>query len=267
MNRKSLLIFGIAAAMIAGTGGFLGYVQKHQKLSKPGVKVIAEPMYGIHGQLVGSNSIYLPERVANFTSKAMPIDDKIIDWLPKDTTYGQRFYEGPDGFQAQMAVVLMGTDRTSLHRPQWCLPAQGWVIEQEEQKMIPVTQPYPYLLPVMMLKARQEGQLPDGRTVKRSGVYVYWFVSAEQLTAQNNEYMVSILKHLLWKGELQRWAYVTCFSACAPGQEERVYQHAQELIAGAVPHFQLVTGPRGTKEGGKSAKELAESMKRTEASQ
>jgi hypothetical protein len=40
-------------------------------------------------------------------------------------------------------------------------------------------------------------------------------------------------------GILQRWAYVTFFSACAPGQEENTYERLKNLIAASVPEFQL----------------------------
>ena len=47
---------------------------------------------------------------------------------------------------------------------------------------------------------------------------------------------------MLRTGVLQRWAYVSCFSICHPGQEEETYKRIKELISAAVPHFQLTTG-------------------------
>jgi hypothetical protein len=40
-------------------------------------------------------------------------------------------------------------------------------------------------------------------------------------------------------GVLQRWAYVTCFSVCQPGQEEATFNRMKEFLAAAVPEFQL----------------------------
>jgi hypothetical protein len=38
----------------------------------------------------------------------------VLDFLPKDTSYGQRQYQTPDGsFKTTLNVVMMGTDRTS----------------------------------------------------------------------------------------------------------------------------------------------------------
>jgi hypothetical protein len=243
MNRR-IVIFVVAAVMIAGTGGLLAFMQKNQRLSKPGVKVVPVPIYGIHGQLVGSNSIYMPEKVPGFTSQTRPIDDKILEWLPRDTTYGQRIYQGADGFEAALSVVLMGLDRTSIHRPQFCLPAQGWVIDNGEQRAVPMKEPYPYSLPVMLLKSHTERALPDGRKIKGNSVFVYWFVSEDQVMAVHEDYMWSITKHLLLKGELQRWAYVSCFVVCSEGGEEQAFQRIQELIASVIPQFQTAAGPQ-----------------------
>jgi hypothetical protein len=245
--KRHVLIFGVAVAMIAGTGALLAFVQTHQKLSNPGVKVVPVPIYGVHGQLVGSNSIYLPETIAGYSSEGRTVDDSVLFWLPQDTTYGQRYYKGADGFETTMNVVLMGRDRTSIHRPQLCLPSQGWKIYSEEQRTIPIKEPYPYLLPVTLIKSRTERELPSGAKVKANAIYVYWFVSDEQLMSVHKNYQWSIVTHLLTRGELQRWAYVSCFAICKEGEEDKAFQRVSELIAAATPQFQLTAGPREAK--------------------
>jgi hypothetical protein len=45
--------------------------------------------------------------------------------------------------------------------------------------------------------------------------------------------------HLLRTGVLQRWAYVSYFSACEPGQEDATFARMEKLIAASVPEFQL----------------------------
>jgi hypothetical protein len=50
-------------------------------------------------------------------------------------------------------------------------------------------------------------------------------------------------RDLLLHGLLERWAYVSYFSACRPGQEEATYARMKKLIAETVPEFQLVPRP------------------------
>ncbi|MDB6030395.1 MAG: hypothetical protein JWM16_733 [Verrucomicrobiales bacterium] len=224
--------------------GFLVYRQNHQKLGLPGVKVVAQPVYGEKGEVVGTNRVELPANVLNFQSEQMPVQKVVFDWLPKDTTYGQRRYKAPDGFWAQMNVVLMGTDRTSIHKPQYCLEGTGWHIEKSELSNLKVAEPLPYDLPIMKLTAKQVFADPETRQKTLvSGLYVYWFVSEDQLSADHDQRMLWAGLDMLRTGVLKRWAYVSCFSVCLPGQEDATYARMKDLIVASVPQFQSVGSP------------------------
>jgi hypothetical protein len=43
----------------------------------------------------------------------------------------------------------------------------------------------------------------------------------------------------LLKGILQRWAYISYFAPCLPGQEEATFDRMKKLIAASVPEYQL----------------------------
>jgi hypothetical protein len=207
------------------------------------VKVAAEPIFGEKGQIVGTNRVELPFKVLDFESQQSPIAQKVLDWLPKDTTYGQRTYTAPDGFWVQMNAVLMGTDRTSIHKPQYCLTGAGWRIDNSELTSIRIEEPVSYDLPVMKLTATHDFVLPDGRKSVVRGIYVYWFVSEDQLSADHNQRMLWAGLDMLRTGVLKRWAYVSCLGICVPGQEEAVYGRLKALITASVPQFQSVASP------------------------
>lgn len=243
MNRTARLAGGVALALIAITAMVLTRVQSLQRLGTPGVKVIGHKVYREDGELVGTNSVALPEQVLNFESKEQPMSKVVTDWLPKDTTYAQRVYQAPDGAWLQANVVLMGTDRTSIHDPKYCLAGQGFQTEKEEQETIQIEQPRRYSLPVVKMTLRREATLQDGTKVPQSALYVFWFVADQQLTASKNERLWWMTRDMVTRGVLQRWAYISCFSACSPGQEQATYARISEWIAAAVPRFQLANGP------------------------
>ena len=226
--RTKLIASVVALAMMAGSGVFLVRLKTTQKLGRPGVK------------------LELPAQAAGFTSEPVAVTDLEVATLPRDTTFGRRMYsQVRDGLtnQVMLGIVLMGADRTSLHKPQFCLVGQGWRIDKTEPITVPIDRPHPYALPVMQLTASKGLTLPDGRTAAWRGIYMYWFVAENSLTANHWERMWWMSKNLLLTGTLQRWAYVNCFAACAPGQEDATAARMQQLIAGAVPEFQLATGP------------------------
>jgi hypothetical protein len=248
MSTRSVKILMTVLLLVGGASGFLTRWKTIQKLGQPGVKVVAEPIYDEKGNRAATNSAFLPERVLDYSSEPVPITRLELDWLPKDTTYGRRHYRSPDGFEMLISVVLMGADRTSIHKPQYCLPGQGWNINSSESGITSarIERPQPYDLPVMKLVTTVYRDEPDGQKTVVRGIYVYWFVADGELTADHVQRMWWMARDLVYTGTLQRWAYVGCFATCLPGQEEPTFVRMKQFIAAAVPEFQLASGPVAT---------------------
>jgi uncharacterized protein DUF3485 len=245
MKRQQWILLLVALALMAGTAGLLARVGSHQKLSPPAVKTrpSSDPK-----RLV----VELPESVLNYTSKWMEPDDLALRSLPADTSFGERLYQAPgESFTAALSVVLMGTDRTSLHKPQFCLEGQGWRIDSSGslEATVRVEGLGGYEMPIARLVASKEVEI-DGRKQLMRGVYVYWFVADDGVNAELAGYrrMWNMGSKLLRTGVLQRWAYVSCFSLCNPGQEEAAFERIKRFIAAATPSFQLVPPPPATRQ-------------------
>ena len=234
MNKQKWIILIAALGLIGGAAGLLTRLQSNQKLGRPAVKTTPIP---------GSRRLHvdLPEHVLDYTSEAIEVDDRTLAWLPQDTSFGQRRYQAPDGFAASINVVLMGRDRTSLHKTEFCLEGQGWRIDRSAsaETKIRLDRPYPYDLPMMKFIADKE--MTDHEQVLHArGVYVFWFVADDEYTARHWQRMWWMARDLLRTGVLQRWAMISYFTACAPGQEDAAFDHLKKLIAASVPEFQLV---------------------------
>lgn len=239
MNRQKPILLVLVLALIGMTAGVLAHAKSNQKLGSPGVKT--RPLPGSQNL-----EVLLPENVAGYTSKWLPQTEAVTNTLPSDTSYGQRLYVADDGFQTLANVVLMGTSRASIHKPQICLTAQGWNINEEasHEVQIHLDQPVPYDLPVMRLSATRQLNV-NGKSVTGQGLYVYWFVDADRITASHVQRLLWMAKDVLAKDELDRWAYISFFAVCAPGQEEATFERMKKLIVASVPEFQLV--PKGAK--------------------
>lgn len=238
MNR--LVSFSLALALILSGVGGIAFIRSHQQLGRPGVKVVDIPLVDTNGVKISSQSVWLPKRVLDFTSVNGFMSKDELDILPKDTTFGRRLYTNAEGFFFQTSVILMGKDRTSIHRPEYCLANQGWRIARAEIVPVRVDRPYPYDLPVMKLTASQND--PSGRPM--SALYLYWFVSDKDLTAEHGQRLWSIIRNLLREGVLERWAYASYFTVCEPGTEDAACQKLSRVIAASAPEFQLVAGSR-----------------------
>ncbi len=232
MSPRKWLVFVVTLALMAGTVGALIWIKAHQKLGRPGV--IATP---IPGSVM--MKIELPERVLDFTSTNVPEPEVVLGYLPKDSSFVERYYSAPDGFWTTATIILMGADRTSIHRPDYCLPGQGWTINSRTATNITIGGEQPYALPVFKWTIHNSLQTQDGQKREVGGVYVFWFVADNEQTPNYVQFQYYLLRDLLFSGKLQRWAYVSYFALCAPGQEEATYARLEKLIAASVPEYQL----------------------------
>ena len=235
MNKQKALLLILTLVLIGGSAAWLAKFHSNQNLGRPGVKTspIADSI---------RLKVDLPENVLDYTSEWIEPDSVTLGTLPQDTSFGERRYTAPDGFMVLLNVVLMGGDRSSLHKPQFCLSGSGWIIDDtaSSESKLRIGAAAPYDLPVVKLVCSRQDS-----TDNRRGIYVYWYVadgavSAGTLGLQRMWWMA---RDLIRTGTLQRWAYVSCFSACMPGQEEATFERMKKLLVSAVPEFQKPPNP------------------------
>ncbi|HTV43073.1 MAG TPA: exosortase-associated EpsI family protein [Candidatus Sulfotelmatobacter sp.] len=232
MKSQQWLFLTLALVLMAGTAGALTWLRANQKLSDPGVKGTQIP-----GKML--MTIALPERVLDFTSTNVPEPDVAIGYFPKDTSYTERRYTNPTGIRIQNTVILMGADRTSIHRPEYCLPGQGWTIDKKEMLNIPINDNPPYNLQVARWNISATIQAPDGQKERAAGIYVFWYVAKDDETPDHDKMLEHLTMNLFRTGDLQRWAYISYYVPCLPGQEDAAFAETKRLIAAQVPQFEL----------------------------
>jgi hypothetical protein len=234
MKSLKPVLFFTVLVLIGTMGVILSHAKTNQKLGLPGVKT--QPLPDSQNL-----EVLLPPAVPDYQSRPLPQSEVVTNMLPPDTSYGQRLYTAPDSFQILVNVVLMGSSRTSLHKPQICLTAQGWQINDEisREEHVAMDKPQAYDLPVMHLVCSRQVKVAD-QIVNQSALYVYWFVDADRLTASQATWKMWMAHDIAFHSVLDRWAYVSLFAECAPGQENATFERMKRWIAAAVPDFQLV---------------------------
>lgn len=233
MKNQKWILFIVMLAMIAGSAVFLTGLRKNPHLGKPGIR--AEPIPDCVNM-----KLELPAGVLDYISTNVPEPAVVLGYLPKDSSYVERHYESPDSpVPIEGTVVLMGTDRTSIHNADYCLVGQGMGPFAKSIVNIPIAGTEPYTLPVSEWKVSGTFQRPGGENVKVNGVYVFWFVADGDETPDHLKMMEKLAIHLLKSGVMERWAYISYFSACEPGQEDATFERMEKLIAASVPEFQL----------------------------
>ena len=96
----------------------------------------------------------LPTLVGEYWGTSEPVSPSELALLPADTEFEKRIYQDLSGNSLTAQVVLSGGEKRSIHRPEVCLPGQGWSIQAGE--VVPVTLANGRTLDVMKLTLNRE---------------------------------------------------------------------------------------------------------------
>jgi hypothetical protein len=115
----------------------------------------------------------------------------------------------------QASIVLSGHDlNDSIHRPERCLPAQGFKELKLEPRILKTDQGD---VPITRIRAYTEIKDPNtgdfvldanGRPVRLQHVFYYWFVGSHTVTSDHYHRTLTDMRDRLVGGYDQRWAYV-----------------------------------------------------------
>lgn len=148
----------------------------------------------------------LPDTVGAFTGEDQPVSDAELRLLPKDTGFAKKAYKDGDGDQISSQIVLAGGEKRSIHRPEICLPAQGWNMKTGSE--VPITLDDGRTLDVMRLIISKPVEIRPGITKELTSIFLYWFVGKNITTPSH----VVRLAHTNWDKVVHnvnhRWAYV-----------------------------------------------------------
>lgn len=186
----------------------------------------------------------LPELLGGWAGKPSPVSDKEHAMLAPDTQFCRKVYEDGLGDQVLVSIVLSGNDLdNSIHRPERCLPAQGWQIMDSTGLSVPVAAAPGGMLPVTRLHAMRQVGLSNGKVAQIYNLNYYWFIGYSDITASHFEREYIDMRDRLMRGYNQRWAYVTVASEVMNGRSEaQTDEMIQDLIKRVYPRIVTDTG-------------------------
>jgi len=125
------------------------------------------------------------------------------DQLPADTEFLKYFYRQPAGESLLVSIVLSGNERSSIHRPQRCLVAQGFDITRTRQE--PIEMPNRAPLDVMLLDTLLHSRPGEP---EHKVFYAYWFVGQDRETPRHLARMFWLAWDRIFRGVAHRWVYI-----------------------------------------------------------
>lgn len=148
----------------------------------------------------------LPQYMGSYFSREQAISEAEKTILPADTEIVRRVYQGLAQEEILCSIVLAGGEKRSIHRPEVCLPGQGWVINSS--MVIPIALSNGSTLSVTKLVLEREVQASAKERIKIKSLYLYWFVGKEVTTPSHQRRVFLTSWDRLIYNVNHRWAYV-----------------------------------------------------------
>jgi len=202
----------VQAALLAGFGSV--FLLPHSKKVSPA---------GI--------AMTLPNVIGTWFGEDAAVTQKELDTLAKDTQFVRKVYTAPEGDKIFVSIVLSGDDMTnSIHRPERCLPAQGWQVRASSKRAIRL--PDGKSFEVTRLQNVQTLETPDKQRIEVTNLDYYWFIGFKYMTASHLTRTGIDIRDRILHGQDQRWAYVTVTANVTQGiwRPERSEEETTEVL-------------------------------------
>jgi EpsI family protein len=173
----------------------------------------------------------LPNVIGMWIGDDADVTRKERDTLAKDTQFVRKLYTGPERDQIFVSIVLSGDDMTnSIHRPERCLPAQGWNVRSSSKRTIQIANGKP--LEVTKLQNTQVLEAPNKQRFTLNNLNYYWFIGYNDMTASHLTRTGIDLRDRIVSGFNQRWAYITVAANVTQGiqRPERTEEQTAEMV-------------------------------------
>ncbi len=184
----------------------------------------------------------LPYRVGGWWGIDTAVSEAEKTILPPDTEFVRKTYESAQGDSILASIVLSGAERRSIHRPQVCLPSQGWTIKNTDVVEIPLHSGR--MLRATNLTLARSARVSDSKEVEIRSYYLYWFIGDNVTTPSHAERIWLTIWDRLAHNVNHRWAYVIFNSLITQNLKpngkspEETLAMLKEFVADVVPTFQ-----------------------------
>lgn len=154
------------------------------------------------------------------------------DLLPRDTRILKANYYDVLGNAWRVSIVVNGKSRMSIHRPEICLPAQGWSIDKGTIETFRLNDGESLAMHCMDVRSRSSS------AAARLG-HGYFFVNPREMAASHLKRILISVRDRAFAGRIVRWAMVTLSAeepfASSPRRKEQTAEFLSVLLPMAFP--------------------------------
>lgn len=147
----------------------------------------------------------LPETLAGLPGKEQDVSEAERIILPDDTEFAKMSYDNEGPLRLNAQIVLAGAEKRSIHRPEVCLPGQGWTIKSSETLRVPMEGERNLDVTLLTIAI----PMRYGNEVRElTQLFCYWFVGYDTTTPSHLVRVAKTNLDVLLHNTNHRWAYV-----------------------------------------------------------
>jgi hypothetical protein len=183
----------------------------------------------------------MPNVLGGYVSNEQPMTAREQSMLNEDVRIERRLYTKPDRV-VLATVVLSGAEKRSLHPPDVCLPAQGWLIARATP--IEVDLGGGRLVTATLMNMYRDVEAENGQRSRIRAFNIFWYLGSDGATcAGYQEHLVRTYSDAFFKNINHRWALLTFFVPIknSPGgfddpfAEISALEEAKDFIKSLIP--------------------------------
>lgn len=186
----------------------------------------------------------LPDYVGAWNGTEMEISEKERTGLGEKTgtRIVRKSYRNLAGYEITVSIVISGRDMsTSIHRPERCLQAQGWALQDSDQ--LAMSLPQRGTFPVMQLRATRLTKNADEVMTQELQTF-YWFVGEKDICAGHWSRWAIDNRDRLFRGLSQRWAFILVSAGVPVPQESKDSEAARKWSQTVMREFIKMLAPK-----------------------
>jgi EpsI family protein len=204
----------------------------------------------------GVRLAYLEDQVENDTcpvhhvplsrTKEVPVDFITRKVLPPGTEFLRKWYRSArpaePASNISTTIIISGSDKRSIHRPERCLQGQGWQVVSRDRMAVPRSAGAQENLVVTRLVVRDVWLTAEGKKGERKDVVFYWFMGHNRLTGSNLRRLAYTAWDRMARGLNYRWSYALLRSPVY-GSVRETSEALSQFVSQLLPFISGTEGP------------------------
>ena len=193
-----------------------------------------------------SKQPYLPLSLGDYQGREFEMTAAEKNLLDEGVKLSRDVYASVAGRQIMATIIVSGFEKRSLHRPEVCLPNQGWTVTDRTPISLQLADGREISL--MMMRIFRDVEPRPGERIRSRAINFYWYIGSDGTScADHYEHIFLSYYDAVFRNLQHRWAMASIF---VPLPEQRVGQEdplqelgavedARAFLAQLVPTFML----------------------------